>query len=295
MSDLNEWQLAYSGISPFTFGTLASDYPFQSQVDITEADGVFQDSDHPNSDGTVMGIDRLGGRTLTFDCKVPPEYWRVVEGDKWAAPMDLFNVFAARWRADSIRRKVGTYATLVNVNRSRLVFGRPRKCAPKYERARKGEVSWVADFRTVDPNFYSAEEYYLDIGAGDVVSNSALSSGFVGGALQPGGTKQTWEQSEVHPGELETWVVVEFGGPGTVTCLTMGGTPIWELTSSQGNVNVDTRPWSRSVRTTGGGPANGYVSGKRIDLCKIPPGAFKLRFKGNGTTRVKWREAYAAL
>lgn len=297
MSDINEWQLAGSGIVPLTFGTLASEFPFQSQVDVGEADIVDQDSDHPNSDGIVMGIDRLGGRVLTFDCIIPPEYWRAVEGEKWTAPMDMFNVFAGRWRADAIRRKAGAYATLSNINRSRMVFGRPRKCAAKFDRLRKGEISWLADFKTVDPNFYSTNEYLLDVAAGTTVSSPGIPGGGIpGGGVPAGGSNITWTIDGSNPGELNTWPIVEFYGAGTVTCINgLTEQVLWSLTAATANLVVDTRPWSRSARTMSGAPANGQITGTRIELCQLPPGLFRLRYTGQGTTKVKWRDAFASL
>lgn len=295
MPDINEWKLNYSGISPLTFGTMDSEFPFQSQVDITPSDITDQDSDHPNSDGLVMGIDRLGGQILTFDCIIPPEYWRSVTGDKWATPMDVYGAFAAKWRADSLRRRSGSYATLANTNRNRLVFGRPRKCIPKYARVRQGEVTWLAEFKTVDPNFYSINEYLLNISAGSTVSSAGIGSTIPGGGVQAGGSSITWTADGSNPGELKTWPTIEFGGVGSVSCLTTTHDLLWTLTTDLANVVIDTRPWSRSVRTTSGHPANGRVTGTRIELCQLPAGTFKLRFNGRGTTKVRWRDAYAAL
>lgn len=296
MPDINEWQLTYAGVLPLTFGTMASEFPFQSQVDISAPDADDQDSNHPNSDGLVMGIDRLGGMTLTFDCIIPPEYWRLVEGEKWVTPMNMYGAFAARWRADSIRRISGSYASLANINRNRMVFGRPRKCAPKYARVRKGEVSWLADFKTVDPNFYSINEYLLNVSAGAVVSSAGLGSSLPGGGIQPGGSSIAWTVGGSNPGELPTWPTVEFGGVGSITCLDgVTNQPLWTLTTTLANVVIDTRPWARSVRTVAGQPANGRVTGTRIELCQLPPGLFTLKFTGSGTTKVRWRDAYAAL
>lgn len=300
MADINEWSLVYPGISPFTFGTLISDYPFSTQVDISSPDIVDQDAEHPTSDGLVMGIDKLGGLGLTFDCKIVPEYWRNLAGAaKWIRPLDLYGEFASKWRADVIRRVPGSYATLTNVTRSRSVFGRPRRVAPTYDRIRDGSVSWLADFKSVDPNFYSTLE------KNSFANPSSVVGGFgarFGGTFVAGQSGFSQSNFLTNGGDLNTWPVITLTGPGVqgLDLVSDSGQVVWSIGTrnslASGQVLViDTRPWSRYARYSDGKPANGLISGSRIEDCSIPVGQFYLKYRGGGSAQVTWRDAYASL
>jgi len=298
MTDLNDWRLSYSGVD-FTFGTLDSDYPFEAQVIIGPPTLRSQDSEHPTDDGTVMGIDSLGGFDMTFGLITVPE---AVE-KPWLSALDTLGDFTAKWRADSVRRRAGQYATLTNLDRNRRVYGRPRHFAPVYERLRKGHAKYVAVFTTNDPNFYDETEKVALInainpgGGGFVVPLSPPFSTAAGSA----------ELSPVeNEGNMPTWPVIKFHGPCNEPGVELlaGASVVWNLRVS-GQIKydevltVDTRPWARSA-TINGKPANGRLRGTMMSDCQIPVGSFHTRYKvkdrtGTSFVDIKWRDAFASL
>jgi len=300
MSDLNNWRLEYPGVA-FDFGNLSNLFPLKVQVDISAIDLTTQDQPHPTSDGVVMGIDSLGGFDLNFDLTTVPE----TTVKPYIPALDRMGTFARYWRADSIRRKAGEYATLSNLERQRLVYGRPRGFAPKLARLRKGEAGYVAQFNTVDPNWYSTvEKVYLitpipPAGGGFTTPLSPpFSSAAAGDQLSPFIT---------NVGDQPTWPIIKFHGPGLNPSIELlsGATVLWELRVKDQIkydevLTVDTRPWSRSA-TINGKPANGLIRGDQMEDCQIPAGGnYRLRYKvkdrtGNSFVDVKWRDAYAMM
>lgn len=300
MSDLNEWRLAYPGTT-LDFGTLDTDYPLAVQVDVGTYDLTTQDQSHPTSDGAIFGRDKFGGFTLTFDGRIIPEW--PLTATPWHSALDLYSAFKAKWRADSIRRVAGSYATLSNLDRERMVYGRPRKCDPKTTAARRGLMDFVATFDTNDPNFYDTTEKVALItpippssGGFTVPLTPPFSTAVGTGELAP----------MVNEGDLQTWPVVEFHGPGVDHSLELlaGVSHLWKIVITgklayDEVLRVDTRPWSRSA-TLNGKPANGRLRGSQIELCTLPVGTFSARYKvkdasGTAFADIRWRDAYASL
>lgn len=304
MSDLNEWRLSYPE-AEFNFGILASDYPLATQVDFSDIDMDLQDQAHPRSDGMVMGKDVLGGFTLTFDLKTIPEF--PLPDKPWVNSLDLFSAFKAAWRADPVRRVPGRYCSLLNVDRNRLVYGRPRKCAPKFDRLRRGTTQWLATFDTNGPDWYSGTEK-----AALITPVPPVGGGFVTPLVPPFSTAVSGAELApmVNDGDLATWPVITLHGPGKDYSLTLldGATKLWTITVI-GQINfdqtvvIDTRPWSRSATTHTGAvvsPANGRLRGVALEACQLPVGSFEMQFKvtdptGTAFADIKWRDAYASL
>lgn len=300
MSDLNNWRLSYPGVD-FDFGNLSTMFPLKVQVEMGATDVVTQDAPHPTSDGRVMGIDSLNGFDLTFNLTTVAES----SVKPYNPALDRMGQFASFWRADSIRRQAGQYATLANLERQRLVYGRPRGFAPKLARIRKGYGEYLARFDTADPNWYSTvEKVYLitpipPAGGGFTTPLSPpFSSAASGNELSPVIT---------NAGDQPTWPVVRFHGPGTDASIELlsGATVLWNLRVKDKIkydevLTVDTRPWSRSA-TINGNPANGLLRGDQMEDCKIPAGGnYRLRYKvkdktGNSFVDVKWRDAFAMM
>lgn len=299
MSDLNNWRLEYPGTT-LDFGNLSTGYPFKVQVDIGPPSLDTQDARHPTSDGLVMGIDSLGGFDLTFNLTTVPE-----DNPKPYMPaLDTLSGFTAKWRADVLRRTPGVYATLANLERQRMVYGRPRQIAPKLARVRRGDLPYVAVFATNDPNFYSTvEKVYL------ITPTPPAGGGFSLPLRPPFATVAAG--SELSPlitnaGDLPTWPVISFHGPGDGTSIELlsGSTVLWNLRVKDPIkydevLTVDTRPWARSA-TINGKPANGRLRGSQMEKCIIPVGNYRLRYKvkdrsGRSFVDVKWHDAYASL
>lgn len=300
MSDLNNWRLSYPGVN-FDFGNLSTLFPLKVQVEIGSTDIATQDAPHPTSDGRVMGIDSLNGFDLTFNLTTIAES----SVKPYNAALNRMGQFASYWRADAIRREAGKYATLANLERGRLVYGRPRGFAPKLARIRKGYGEYIARFDTTDPNWYSTTEkvYFITpippAGGGFTVPLSPpFSTAGSGNELSP---------VIANAGDQPTWPVITFHGPGNSPSIELlqGTNVLWNLRVKDQikydeSVVVDTRPWSRSA-TINGKPANGLMRGDQMEDCKIPVGDnFRLRYKvkdksGRSFVDVKWRDAFAMM
>lgn len=301
MTDLNDWKLD-TGTHELTFGTLASQYPFTVQVDQTETVFTNQDDNHPNADGRVMGVDRLGGFSLIFTLVTVPTY--PIPADAWHAALDRYGLFAAAWRADQIRSMAGVYASLFNLNRHRGVYGRPRRIVPSNLRLRKGELRYVAQFDTIDPNWYSDDEKLA------IISPIPGASGGFTAPLRPP-FSMAGSSNELAPmvnaGNVNTWPVITIRGPGNgagLDLLDPGGNVRWSLRidgkiAYDETIRIDTRPWSRGA-TINGGPAGGRLRGVALDRAYIPPGTFNARYRvtdksGQSFADLRWRDAYVSM
>lgn len=300
MPDINAWRLEYPGKPALDFGTMASNYPFEVQADIGDVNVTTQDSPHPSTDGEVFGIDAIGGFPITFRCRVIDDN---LQADKWNQVLDRTSSFKSMWRASSLRREAGAYATLANLERNRLVYGRPRALAETHKRLRKGLVDFSAQFKSNGPNWYSLTEKMVEL---DLISGPSF--GFNSPITAPiTTTGATVDDMDVdNDGDEETWSVIELYGPGSGwnLALRQGGQVLWRLESAEALkfdevMTIDTRPWARGV-TINGRPANGRLLGTSISRTQIPVGNFKFRLQvkdGTGTAKAKiyWRDAYASL
>lgn len=301
MTDLNDWRLVYPGTN-LHFGTLATEYPFQVQVDITEVAATNQDMPHPNSDGMVMGVDTLGGFSLIFTMTTIPEY--PLSAKPWVPALNRNGAFIKAWRADAIRRSPGEYAYLVNEDRGRRVYGRPRKAGQGTSRMRKGEIRIVAQFDTIDPNWYSETEKLA------VITPVPAASGGIKTPLKPP-FSSAGSSEEIAPmvnaGDSAAWSILKFHGPGKdpqFNLLDISGDTVWNL-RLEGKLKydevltIDTRPWSRGA-TINGKPAGGRIRGTALDQCLIPVGAFFGRYKvsdksGNSFADIRWRDTFVSM
>lgn len=298
MSDLNSWRLVAPGVS-LAFGTESTDYPFKTQFSMGETERDIQDGEHSNSDGIIMGRDRLRGGKLEFECRILSEY--PVTEKPWVRAMDLYSKFAAQWRADSVRLKPGEYATIVNEDRERLTYGRPRGIAPKSDMLRKGIYDFQMDFATITPDWYTLTEKSQTI-QGEPASLGRLFSPLIAPITTV--TSQDAQSQLFNDGELQAMPVVEFHGPSPAASLEVfsGEESMWTLevpeTLRDGDVLiVDTQFWQRSVLLNGK-PANGKVTGSQLHKCKIPLGEFNVRFRhqdrtGRAYAVIRWRDTYA--
>ena len=300
MTDLNQWRIQYPDSSPFDFGTLASAYPLETQVEIGEPNADYQDDVHPNVDGEIMGIDRLRGFNVIFNGRILDDG---LQATKWSKPMDLYRELVKVWRADNIRRRPGVYANLINIDRQKVAYGRPRQIAQRNTILRKGVLDFVATFKTIGPNWFDLAEKQAT-----VTVNEGTSVGLDTPITPPFTTiGQTIDDADVdNDGDLETWPVIELYGPGSGWDLDLrqGGVNLWRC-SIEGRLahdevmTIDTRPWARSA-TINGNPANGRLRGASITEMWIPVGNFKFRLRvrsdtGTAYAKVYWRDAYAAL
>lgn len=298
--DLNTWVLT-AGSETLYFGTKDSNYPFEVQASISDIDRDTQDTPHPGSDGVMMGRDLLRGFTLEFRAKILQE--DLLTAKPWRHALDLYSAFAAKWRADRVRLTPGEYATLANLDRERMVYGRPRAIARESRILRKGILPFQMDFDTISPDFYSTTEKATVITRG-----ASANSGFTGPLSAPIST--VVGEAEVGPasnaGDLPAWPVIKINGPGRKHALELfdGSDLLWSV-EVPGSLKydevmtIDTRPWRRSA-TINGAPANGLVRGSQFDECQIPVGSFTLRYRSRDSTGtsfavINWRDTYASL
>lgn len=300
MPDINEWRLEVPERPPLNFGTLASEFPFTTQFEIGPPNSTNQDAMHPNMDGEVFGIDRLGGFPIIFNINMLDTGVGV---NKWDKPLDLVSEFMSMWRSDYLRRTPGAYATLSNLSRNKVVYGRPREIAPKFARIRQGVASHIATFKTNSPTWWSLTEKTVHL---DLVSGAAF--GFNAPLTAPLTTIGEVVDDFVvdNDGDIQTWPVIQLNGPGTGWSLALrkNGETWWQVNIEDRvmfdeTLTIDTRPWSRSA-TINGRPANGMLRGDSITKMVIPKGDFEMRLRvkdGTGTASadVFWRDAYASL
>lgn len=279
MSDLNDWQLEV-GAEVTQFGTAATDYPFSTQVVMSAMDRDVQDGVHPDVDGGVMGRDLLRGFDLQFDCRILKE--SPVTAKPWMNALDLYESFAAKWRAEAIRDLPGQYAILRNTERGRFAIGRPRDIAPKFQQVRKGYLDFQMDFRSVSPAFYRTES--------QIVTRVAEGSANI-----------------TNEGSLPSWPVITItGAQGVVVSYGAVGNILWSAlfddpASFNQPIVIDTRPWSRSV-SVAGAPGNGrLINGVgRVSNFKIPAGTGPLNFYYDEVNSidpeltVEWHPAFAS-
>jgi hypothetical protein len=260
------------------------------------------DLPHPLSDGLVFGRDLARGFQLGFTgahlSTMPQPTAR-----KWVPVMDGADDFVEAWRARSIRERPGALATLANLDRGRMVYGRPRPYAPGLEKVRQGWLTYACSFSTVDDRFYGTTEKVAVAGV-DPGSASALtfplSLPFTGAA--PTETR-TWVDNA---GSDSTWPVITFraGGNPKLELLNDAGGVEWSLSVARvlGATDVyvvDTRPWVRDS-TLNGTAAPGLLRGSRLDQVRIPTGTHELRLTaadptGLAEVEVRWRDAFGSL
>jgi hypothetical protein len=304
-TDLNDWRLVYGDVE-LKFGTYLSGFPFVSQVDVGTPAARLNDVDHPNTDGIVFGSDTAGSMTLTFEVGIPrvPDRRRRGDPDPWHASLDALEVFTAAWKARSHRRIPGWVAELVNDDRQRMVYGRPRNIKPKLVKSRQGWTDHVCDFATTDDVFYGAVAKSTRVGV--VPAESAPLRWPIG---FPWSTFGTTARTNVvdNAGTVDSWPVLTFRGPSgspRVDLLNATGGVLWSVWAQGAlaydeTMVVDTRPWARSVLVNGN-PAMGRLRGSQVNDCVIPPGVSQVRYTasdptGASTVTIDDRDAFASL
>ncbi len=298
MVDLNLWQLAYSD-TVLEFGTHESGHPFTAQVDVGPVDLEADDLAHPLSDGLTMGRDFTRGRVLGFT-GAHLDTFPLPTDRRWVPVLDGAQPFEGAWQAEWCRERPGRLATCANLDRGRLVYGRPRTYVQGLEEVRKGWLTYSAAFATVDGRFYSTDEKVLLVGTEpSSVAAFAFPVAFPFTGATPAAARSWAENAGTH----NAWPIITFrrGGNPKVTMLGDDG---WVLKVDRNlddndEVVVDCRPWKRTV-TLNGTPRPGLVRGSRLDDVRIPTGWHELVMEaadptGLAETEVRWRDAYGSL
>jgi len=295
MPALGEDQAA---VDDFVFG-------YGTAIDITKLDLAYpellvQDKPMPREDGQLMGIDRLGGRTLNIELEI----LGAGEGDA----LELLAQLTDAFMGDNTRLIPQAYQVfsyrLHDTGEQRRVFGRGRACTPAtLENVHVGFIPVAAQFQTITPHVYSDAEYS---------DSTALvpddTGGLVGpliGPLYASGNGSGSRGFEID-GYRPAWLATRVYGPIDQPRVEVPGAFWYQLglkIAKGDSVLVDPQPWSRRVRRQSDG-ANlaGYLTGASAWLAdmRVPPGGQEVLLSGldsTGTSRVDvfWRTARSSL
>jgi len=281
------WGLRYDGVdAQFTdaSGIYLRSFPTPGSPEITD-----QDSLYPYGDGSVMGVDTRGGRTIpvTFG----------IDGRTEAEVRARYGLLSKWWRGDAVRGTVAGVAELRSDN-GRSALGRPRSIEPSEVFFESPMMTVEADFRAIDDLWY-----------GDPLSASATlgyraAGGIVFPAKFPLTTSPESDRSQVFTvsGDAATWGVYEITGPVSSPSFEIPGLLRYSFTGLRLAydqwLTIDTRPWAREVYRNDGAPLGGALdtSSTLLAGAPIPPGQheFLLRGTTTGTPRatVRWRDAF---
>jgi hypothetical protein len=299
--DLNLWELAYDDVV-LEFGTHDSGHPFTRQVKVGPVEVELGDLPHPMANGLTFGRDFTRGRVLEF-VGAHLSTMALPASRRWEQPMDDSAPFEAAWQGESLQAVDGKMATLANLDRGRLVYGRPRPYVADHELARKGWLTYACSFATVDDRFYGTDEKVLVAG---VDPGTAYAFAFPVAFPYQGVTPSETRAWVDNAGTRATWPVVEFlrGTRPRVELLDAAGGVLWWLEVDRvldhnDDVVIDCRPWRRTVKLNGN-PAPGLLRGTALDRCRVPPGAHEVRLEttdptGLAEVGIRWRDAYGSL
>jgi hypothetical protein len=281
------WGLRYDGVDAHfddASGIYLRQFPTPGTPVITD-----QDSLYPYGDGTAMGVDTRGGRTipLTFG----------IDGATEAEVRSRYAQLATWWRADAVRGAVGGVAELRS-DTGRSALGRPRDIEPT-------DVFFESPMMTVEAAFRAIDDLWY----GDELSATATlgyraAGGITFPARFPLTTSPESDRSQVFTvgGDAATGGVYEITGPVTSPSFEIPGLLRYSFTGLRLAydqwLTIDTRPWAREVYRNDGAPLGGALdtSSTLLAGAPIPPGQheFLLRGTTTGTPRatVRWRDAH---
>lgn len=281
------WTIDTGDGVPLAFGSQQSGYPFSDAPEFGDPDRTAPDKHLPGVDGTVFGVDTLGGQTVTFALNALGE-----DDDEAEA---RYAAFRSKWRDPALRGQAGAVATLTSP-RGRRAFGRPRRNVPHLYPPGAGAVGITADFETTDDLWYGPEEV--------LPVPLALSQG--GGLVSPlrsplvarGYTTQA--NTFVVGGVVPTWPVITLRGQVVNPAVEVAGVFRFAAGTSLAYdewITIDTRPGRRSVSRNGTRIAALTRSSDSLDRAALNPGAHTLTLtgsasSGNPSASIAWRAAY---
>jgi len=278
---------------------------YGTSVDVTAFDAaapvvVEQDKPMPREDGTIMGIDRLGGRLLTVDMDIV--------GRSEGEALDLLETVTGAFLGDNYRTVPQSYQVLSyrlhGTGDQRRVFGRGRSCAAAtLANAHVGFIPVSAQFQTITPYFYSDAEYADSTGL--IPDNTGGLTGPLIGPLYASGTG-AGSRGFVVGGYRPAWLATRVYGPIVNPIVEIVGCFWYQLglTIAAGDaVVVDPQPWQRQVRrSSDGANCAGFLTGMSAWLAdmRVPPGGHEVILRGadpTGTSRVEcyWRDTRSSL
>ena len=147
MTTPNVLQAGQWEIDGFPFGLYTSINV--STYSIGSPDVITNDMQNPRADGERHGREYRSGRTIGFDLNAL--------SDGYADVLDVLASFETKWNAATFRATPGQYSLLRYRigHRTRRVWGSTREFETDSAIDFLGNVPITANFRTVDPLFYS--------------------------------------------------------------------------------------------------------------------------------------------
>jgi hypothetical protein len=275
-----------------------------SGIDMVDGGFIPGDDDWTNDDnedsihgGMRFGRDRLKGPVHGFDL-----FTNLTDESSALAALSSFKT---AWRTLSIRQSPSDVIPVrYRLNgRERRFYGRPRRfSAPPSNLAQGGYIPITTDFQAADAFFYDDAEQGVSLTLNNV---GDYTGGFIFPAVfplvpLPLGTDLV---QAVVGGEAPAYPVIRINGPVTNPRVETDDWSV-ELTISLGAldyVEIDTRPWKRTVLKNGNQNAAGSLSANRrlylSDVVLQPGSQPQLSFWGNSasgapTCTVSWRNTY---
>lgn len=256
-------------------------------------DWLIQDQDDPFSGATRMGRDVRTGSTFTWALHVN----QTTEMDA----LDALDELADAWAPDGLQGAETMVLRYKVGGRTRRVYGRPRRFASNPDnRSLSGMIPVTADFKRVDPLFYDDSPESTVLGLAYTSSGGFVFPVTFPVLTQPGGYQTG---SVFVSGRRKTWPIIRIDGPVVNPQI---HTDQWDLNLTlnlnEGHyVEIDTRPWKRTVTLDGTSAIPGALNAKtRLRDLFLMPGqqAFGFRgISGTGTASatISWYPAYASL
>lgn len=236
------------------------------------------------ADGRIFGKELLGGRTIALGFSVNLD-------DVFAAA-EVYADLAKVWNAAQVRAQDGAYVEM-RVRRFALptvvCYGRPRRFTPANEEfLERGRVDVVADFETLDPYFYRDIEA---VRPATVSISPPETGGFTAPFLGPivvSTTAEGFGEFDVE-GHEPTPIVARIHGPILNPVLDLiGGWKAQLLTEIawDGYVDIDSRPWVRTVTSSTGAQLSGAFTSDSPPLSDLQllPGPNELVLRGQDPT-----------
>ncbi|UWD83662.1 phage tail family protein [Curtobacterium flaccumfaciens] len=280
------WRLIYPGQD--VIFTDESGIYLRKHPEVADYDIAIDDADNVRGDGSQVGQDFHGGRTigLTFG----------VLGRTEAELRKRASILAGLWDAASVRSRPGELAELVS-DAGRSAFGRPRKIAPSDVFPEANMQTVEAQFRQVDKLWYGPEDSL------EVPLALTQGGGLVSPLKSPLVARGSTSAANVFvvEGEQPTWPVITIRGPISNATVEVAGLFRFTAASSLRYdewLTIDTRPGQRSVTRNGSRIGSLTRSSSLLPSAALPPGSHTLTLSGSSASgtpsaQIIWRAAYS--
>jgi hypothetical protein len=252
------------------------------------------------ADGINVGREYFGGRTITFDIniKVPPGQ---------GSAHEIYTAMERAWFTEdtnlgATRITPGEVSELVMTRhgKTKVAYGRPANIEPTTGRVNSGWIPVTATFEMITHKFYEEQWYQNEIGLVPAVEGgiefplefplATVGYSTQEDIVQVGGNTETWMLNTIY-GPITTPVI------DVVNYYTISTKAGFSL-SANDYLEIDPRPWKRTIRLNGTIPVRGKFTqaSRRISMQSLPPGNHQVVLRGTdptGTSRLvtRWRNA----